>query len=591
MNSYTYKSIIFYLALITLILPLTIRTLHANDLWKSLYTGRYIAQNLSFPQHLTFTFSPVDPGLQARNSWTWLGNLFLYGLYRLSGELGLQLFRFLLVLWSLVLLHSLADFETHPVILLLLLAGVFGLTQKLLLRNAIFLIPGVVLLFWFWCQARIKNRPGWIWAIPVLLTLWGNMHGSYLVGIGMLGLLVAGDFIDWLWQRQERKDRLWYVSLLLIFLLSFLGVTYLKPLAPDYKTARIFQRVSNFGVGGLLGAKSKDKLNKKESPDSIYGQIKKSMQSTVFGNVYGSEVRSAEFQFPLENTESLYIDISIGLLIITLFAFLMNFNQVRFSFFLPFLAAAVIGLGYLRTVALIPLITLPLIFMKYSRGDFKEFTLGKGVKYTAVIALVILGINMHYRAYSGDIYKFVGMGYYRYGFGRHYRLSTKVPEFILNNYPQEPMYNDYNIGSWLIWQWWPDKKVYLDSKSSAYKKEFVNNYYNESITWAMNKYSLKYAVIPLRPPFRIYFMVLHKSWRLVCFDQGMALFEYVPGGYEFSKSDEPIGKKLLLSPREFRQLSDDERILLKGLANTYYNRSKERKKLMKSMNISDTPPW
>ncbi|HEY7947294.1 MAG TPA: hypothetical protein VID75_06440 [Acidimicrobiales bacterium] len=37
-----------------------------------------------------------------------------------------------------------------------------------------------------------RRRPGWLYAIPLLFVLWANMHGSFLLGLGVLVLEVLG---------------------------------------------------------------------------------------------------------------------------------------------------------------------------------------------------------------------------------------------------------------------------------------------------------------------------------------------------------------------------------------------------------------
>ena len=131
---------LFYTALIFFVIPLTLTKIAAPDFFKALYAGRYLAEYVQLPHHSFFTFSPVKDLFLAEN-FNWLGNLTFYGLFELGGYPLLQIFRVFLVLFYLILMHSIVGFRSTPLILLFLFTLVLGSEQKLLMRNSIFLLP------------------------------------------------------------------------------------------------------------------------------------------------------------------------------------------------------------------------------------------------------------------------------------------------------------------------------------------------------------------------------------------------------------------------------------------------------------------
>ena len=42
---------------------------------------------------------------------------------------------------------------------------------------------------------RARRRRGWLWVLPVLFVLWANLHGSFLLGLLVLGLEVVGSVV------------------------------------------------------------------------------------------------------------------------------------------------------------------------------------------------------------------------------------------------------------------------------------------------------------------------------------------------------------------------------------------------------------
>jgi len=69
-------------------------------------------------------------------------------------------------------------------------------------------------------------------------------------------------------------------------------------------------------------------------------------------------------------------------------------------------------------------------------------------------------------------------------------------DFIKENNIQGPMFNNFDIGSFLIWKLYPDHKVFVDGRPEAYSVEFFQEVYipmqNNPEIW--NKYSKEYDI-------------------------------------------------------------------------------------------------
>src|SRR5262245_13511141 len=63
---------------------------------------------------------------------------------------------------------------------------------------------------------EVKERPLW-WFAP-LFWVWSNIHGGFVYGLVLIGLYVAGDFVEWLLSKRsvEWRDRLGYHGLALL---------------------------------------------------------------------------------------------------------------------------------------------------------------------------------------------------------------------------------------------------------------------------------------------------------------------------------------------------------------------------------------
>lgn len=524
------RLVLFYLVLALLAAPFAFQTVVSNDIWKSLYTGRYIATTLSFPAHGAFSFMPVKEQVLAKNGWTWLGNLTFYGLWLAGGIPTLQVFRWGLLLVSLALLHGIVRFRASPLVLLLFAGAVFGLEQKLILRNALFLIPGLCCFFWLWHRTVHRRRTRWAAGFVVLLVVWSNLHGSYLVGVGLLLIMIGGLILDGL-RGISPADTRTYLWLGGSWLVGLAGVTYLKPLAPDPQAIGLFQRVWKLGRRGLLGP-SLGANAPASAPAGIYGTVKRFLQGTLFSHVGGGTTTySTDFLFPPEHLDQLYVLTSVLLIGLGLAAFLVSKRRLRWSLFSAFLAASAVGMLYLRTVAIIPLTVTPVLLMKTERGDFEAISLSAAARrWTAVGILIVVGALYYPIAFPSLPESFAPTSYRVFGFGVHPRLSSPVPDHLLARYPRKRFFNSYNLGSWLIWKWWPHKKVFMDSKNSGYRSDFRVDVLTKSPYQLIGKYSMDHAILTLSDPVVYFHLVPDPDWQLIALDQGMIAFRRAEEG-------------------------------------------------------------
>jgi hypothetical protein len=72
-------------------------------------------------------------------------------------------------------------------------------------------------LAWFWildslerdCFERRSGQSGrWLWALPLLMLVWVNVHGGFLVGFVLLGIFLLGAAWTWLRARENRIEEL-----------------------------------------------------------------------------------------------------------------------------------------------------------------------------------------------------------------------------------------------------------------------------------------------------------------------------------------------------------------------------------------------
>ncbi len=164
------------------------------DVWWHLATGRFIAAH-GIPHTDPFSYT------LAGQRWTaheWLADLGLHGVHANAGLLGVVLARGLLVGAAFAGAYAIARLQAGPMLALgLLVPAAFASQRNWLDRPqlASYLLVTLVL----WLLERQRRRPGpSALFLPLLFALWVNLHGGFMLGLGMVLLWAAGATGVWM---------------------------------------------------------------------------------------------------------------------------------------------------------------------------------------------------------------------------------------------------------------------------------------------------------------------------------------------------------------------------------------------------------
>ncbi|HXG11255.1 MAG TPA: hypothetical protein VNK04_15980 [Gemmataceae bacterium] len=182
-----------------------LRPLDEFDTWWHLRTGQWIAEHRAVPQ--TDLYAAVLEG-QPWIAYSWLFELLLYGLYHGFGLGGIVIYRVVLTLVLVAVLHHfVAKREPRFAVAAgLLTAALAALTPMLCERPWLF----TVVFFTLTLDAILDLRRGTagraVWLLPLGYVLWANLHIEFVFGLLALGLACVGPVIDALLGRQSRDD-------------------------------------------------------------------------------------------------------------------------------------------------------------------------------------------------------------------------------------------------------------------------------------------------------------------------------------------------------------------------------------------------
>jgi hypothetical protein len=202
--------------------------LRDGDTGYHIRTGEFIIQNWTIPERDIFSFrSPPIP-------WTaheWLSEIIMAIVHRASGLTGTVVFFSFIIATTYFLLFRMLRQESTDILLgaLIVCFAAVSSTPHWLARPHIFSLALTVI--WYHLlnefQYRQKNR---LFLLPLVILIWVNLHGGYILGIFLLGIYVVGNLVSWVTHRGPNGEHFLQnsKSLLLIMIVCIL-VSMINP--------------------------------------------------------------------------------------------------------------------------------------------------------------------------------------------------------------------------------------------------------------------------------------------------------------------------------------------------------------------------
>ncbi len=195
------------------------------DFWWHMALGRDIVRLGGVPttSSHSWALAPNTPFIYG----SWLSELLLYGLYLLGGLPLIILTRNLLLLAAYALVGLEAWRRSGSWRLAALAIGGAGLMalNNVSVRPQMFawlLFAATLLLLGLFREGRLGRRG--VLVVPLLVALWVNLHGTFALGLGVVGITAGGETLNYLLGRTGRMTRRNLAWLWLVTALSILAI-------------------------------------------------------------------------------------------------------------------------------------------------------------------------------------------------------------------------------------------------------------------------------------------------------------------------------------------------------------------------------
>ncbi|HZZ99603.1 MAG TPA: hypothetical protein VFK07_02770 [Candidatus Paceibacterota bacterium] len=285
---------------------------------------------------------------------------------------------------------------------------------------------------WTWAsQLRyfLSNHPNfWLYFLPFVELAWANMHIYFPLGVGLIGLYM----LETIFRRDPAWKRLAWLTL------ATATATLINP---------------NFLTGAL-------------EPFTIlqhYGYSIVENQSIFFLKNYGILLTQINF-FLLAGI----IFVLSYIPAIRKYAFKNYIFEIVSGGVFLFLAADMI-----RNFGPFAILMTPILALNLESLFEKRNWSASSLKFnTTAIVLMIL---MMWATVTSSAYAW---------FGTNSTFGPSIPasaqdgvDFVLDNHIAGPVFNNFDVGSYLIWKLYPEQKVFVDGRPEAYSVDFFQNIY------------------------------------------------------------------------------------------------------------------
>jgi len=357
--------------------------------------------------------------------------MIFYLVEKFFGFQGLSLFFIITSLITFALFFELARKNSNIIIAsLTALLFIPLIAERKEIRPEIFSYLFIAVFFWIlWHYRKKLISRHWLFILPIIGIIWVNLHIYFIFGLFLIGVILTEEILD---RTSKNKEKV--KDLFSVFILTALG----------------FLAQPN-GIKGIL------------YPFNIfkeYGYRVVENQSIWFLEKIGI----------INNPNLLLFKITFSFLILSfIFLFFLNRKEFSLNFFILGTTFGIMAALALRNFTLFGLMAL--VILSYNLKKILEKTnfhpeFNKAI--TIVLFLIIVGFNLvNNQQNIKDENKGLGLSF----------NNNASAEFFTKQNIKGPIFNNYDIGSYLIYNFFPKEKVFTDNRPEAYTNAFFQEIY------------------------------------------------------------------------------------------------------------------
>jgi hypothetical protein len=435
-----------------------------GDLPRHILAGRLILQTHHVSTTDIFSFRTVGyPSIPHE----WLSQVLFAGVYNWLGLNGIVLLTALTIMltWSIVYYEALRKSNSFFAAMIFTVLAVGASQIHVLPRPHI--LTYILIATWIALLERIdEHKPYAWWPLPLLMLLWVNSHGMFVLGILIWGIYLAGDFLD-------HPSKTWFSSAkakaLMIGGALSLFTTFFSPSGP-----KIWAAITSLGRNAYITSKI-------------------------------PEYQSANFHLP-----------ETWPFIIILFFVIISFARTTRKGSWPHILLVVsftgLALYSSRMIPLFAIVVTPIAtkaFAGWIQNEYPQSQLSaieenihkinlssKGLVWVLVtiiaVAMLFNSGNAIDPENQGNVFD-----------GRFFPVKATI---WLQHHPQRgQMFNEFDWGGYLLLELWPAYQIFMDGHTHIYGEGLTREYervVNMDVGWEeiLAKYDVAWVIVRVNAP-------------------------------------------------------------------------------------------
>jgi len=420
----------------------------------------------------------------------WFSDFILYFFYKFFGEPGglmafqfTFVFLFALMIFLIVRLFSnklVYSFIAIPLVLLIDFSRI--LARPHIISDVLF-----ALFIYLWERDRQSDNYKRLYILIPLTVLWTNIHGSFKIGVATLGIMWAGEFIEYIWKKDSRSTSANFIKHGGIVVALCILSTVINP----------------WGIA----------LHVFIYQTSFFGEMAGMMKDNIEW-----ETLMSQRWFSLQYIPLLFFTCAAG--------FFANLEKARLSHVLAFSAIFALTLKAARFSP--HLATISVLITAYN-FYMRRIKVAAILTHVICVLLFIYSIYFYIHNFNSIIYPFTT---------RPWAAPRKIVDFLEeNNIYGRPFYT-WTAGGYLSFRRWPKQLVFMDGRAPVFKDFFYD--YVKLVTRGdtdlfkklNNKFDFDYILLPSRLMWLQFAVDLlnDKQWVMVYFEpnEGVLLLKDIP---------------------------------------------------------------
>jgi hypothetical protein len=437
----------FILILTIIISTITIRfaePISDSDFWWQLLYGKYLLKHGTLiPDHTIYSWLSTD---NSTIYCAWISEIIFYLLFKAGGLNTIFAFRYFCIFLFLFSIWHYArqlKIERHPFVWLITIITILMAYCGTYIKPEIFTFLFIILTCWNWWTIRINKEKALIncYFFPALILIWVNTHGGFIFGILFIVVAFAGEYLNkWLSPDQALPKPV-RKRLLIALALSIIAI-FCTPYGIDYP------------VQLLLGCiPTQENISKFLAVGSFKSPVKSAFEAYLHLGEYG---------------------VISAIILISLIIKVHKAGKTDWSLLLSNLVFAILYTRMIRTSFYwAPIFIFSSLHM-LSQVQFSLWTNNKKAKFTTTVIIclltLVIGLRANIEALTNpppDTYP---------GFGKGSFNPVEEAEIIKTNLNGLKIGNTYNQGGYLLWELWPENKIFIDARHFPFKnsiKEYL----------------------------------------------------------------------------------------------------------------------